>query len=282
MSLDGHLLYVADAESSAVRVVDLERREVRTLVGRGLFVFGDRDGEGAAVRLQHALGVCAAPEGLYLVDSYNDKLKLLDPETRLVESIAGGDVELSEPSGLARLPDGSILIADTNHHRVRRYDPASRRLVDFPLAGLTSPPLGLVLTENGIEGAHPDVPTRRVRARGRLGPGPATLLLDLQPPEGGKLSAGGPLRIAGRGNGLEFPERVDTSLDPNALPWRLPVVVTDDAHGPAQIDLSFLYCTDGNTAVCRPERVQLIVDLDLSGSVTGGEASVRYRAEPIE
>jgi sugar lactone lactonase YvrE/peroxiredoxin len=279
LSLDGNQLYVADAESSAIRVVDLERREVRTLVGRGLFVFGDQDGQGAAVRLQHALDVQAAPEGLYLVDSYNDKLKRLDPKTRRVESIVGGNAELSEPSGVARLPDGSILIADTNRHRLRRFDVESRRLLDFPLVGLTPPPRGLILTERGIEAARRDVPTRTVRASGRLGPGPATLVLDLLPPAGGKLTAGGPLRISGRGTGLEFPETVATPLDPQAMPWRLPLVVSAGASGLAQVDVSYLYCTEGDSAVCRPERVQLLVELDLSGTVSGGEATVRYRAE---
>lgn len=37
----------------------------------------------------------------------------------------GGDAEFKEPQGLALLPDGRVVVADTVHHRLRTYDPAS-------------------------------------------------------------------------------------------------------------------------------------------------------------
>ncbi|HEX9016391.1 MAG TPA: alkyl hydroperoxide reductase, partial [Chloroflexota bacterium] len=59
MSADGRVIYVADSETSAVRTVDLPGAgdQVRTLAGQGLFVFGDVDGRGSDIRLQHALDV---------------------------------------------------------------------------------------------------------------------------------------------------------------------------------------------------------------------------------
>ncbi len=52
---DGAFLYIADSETSAVRAIDLDPAggAVRTLVGTGLFDFGDEDGVGDEVRLQH-------------------------------------------------------------------------------------------------------------------------------------------------------------------------------------------------------------------------------------
>src|SRR5260370_34078786 len=51
-------LYVADAETSAIRGIDLRPGGlVRTIVGQGLFDYGDVDGVGDEVRLQHPLGV---------------------------------------------------------------------------------------------------------------------------------------------------------------------------------------------------------------------------------
>ena len=55
-------LYVAESETNAVRAVETAgpAGPVRTLVGSGLFGFGDQDGPGPAARTQHVLGVCEA------------------------------------------------------------------------------------------------------------------------------------------------------------------------------------------------------------------------------
>ena len=109
-------LYFADAESSAIRWADLEPNGiVGTLVGTGLFDFGDADGEGPAVRLQHPQGIVRAPDGrLLIVDSYNDALKWLDPDTGQVTTWVRG---LHEPGGAA-FGDGVVYVADTNAHRI--------------------------------------------------------------------------------------------------------------------------------------------------------------------
>ncbi|MCS7045597.1 MAG: thioredoxin-like domain-containing protein, partial [Gemmataceae bacterium] len=58
LASDGKYLFVADSEISAIRAVPLDGKgEVKTIVGEGLFEFGDVDGKGRKVRLQHALGV---------------------------------------------------------------------------------------------------------------------------------------------------------------------------------------------------------------------------------
>jgi DNA-binding beta-propeller fold protein YncE len=117
-------LYVADAESSAVRVADRDPAgTVRTVVGTGLFDFGDVDGEGDTVRLQHLQGIARARDGRLLVcDSYNDALKWVDPASRRVERWVG---DLHEPAGLA-IGDRAVYVADTNAHRIAVIDTASR------------------------------------------------------------------------------------------------------------------------------------------------------------
>ncbi len=112
-------LYVADAESSAVRRAGLAADgTVETLVGTGLFDFGDRDGTGNVVRLQHVLGLGVWRNGLVLADAYNDALKLLDPTRRSVRALTRG---LHEPGGLAVVGDVAY-VADTNAHRVVAVD----------------------------------------------------------------------------------------------------------------------------------------------------------------
>lgn len=129
--LDGHL-YVADSEVSAVRDIDLRTGQVSTLVGEDLFVFGDQDGEGDAVRLQHPLGITSRDHNLYVADSYNNKVKRLDPRRRAVTTWLGSGVAgradgpgpsaaFREPGGVCAGVDG-LYIADTNNHRIAVAD----------------------------------------------------------------------------------------------------------------------------------------------------------------
>ena len=85
-----------------------------------LFAFGDLDGEGRAARLQHPLGVAVGLEGIvYVVDSYNHKLKKVEMEgakARVVTMMEG----LNEPGGLFLAQDQQKLyIADTNAHAIQ-------------------------------------------------------------------------------------------------------------------------------------------------------------------
>ena len=129
----GRLLYVADAESSAVRAVDVDSTGgARTIVGTGLFDFGDVDGEGDAVRLQHQQGIALAGDGRLLVcDSYNDALKWLDPASRHVTTWVRG---LHEPSGVA-IGAQAVYVADTNAHRIAVVDRQSGAVATLAIGG---------------------------------------------------------------------------------------------------------------------------------------------------
>jgi DNA-binding beta-propeller fold protein YncE len=131
LSLVGSKLYVADSEVSGIREVDLDPAgKVRTIVGEGLFDFGDKDGIGDAVRLQHCIGVHGAGGKLYVADSYNHKIKVADPATRAVRTYLGdgkrGNEDGSkprfyEPSGLWAVGT-KLFIADQNNHAIREVD----------------------------------------------------------------------------------------------------------------------------------------------------------------
>lgn len=111
-----NVLYFADAESNAIRSADFDSQpNIRTIIGTGLFDFGDVDGNGDDVRMQHQQSVAVAPNGKLLVaDSYNDSLKWLDPESRSATTWVTG---LNEPSGVA-CGDSFAYVADTNAHRI--------------------------------------------------------------------------------------------------------------------------------------------------------------------
>ncbi|MDZ7815479.1 MAG: thioredoxin-like domain-containing protein [Planctomycetota bacterium] len=108
-------LYVADSETSAIREIDLEKGIVRTVIGTGLFDFGDRDGEFDTAKLQHCLGLDVCDNGLLIADTYNGKIKLLSFDPPLVKTLHEG---LSQPGSVSVEEDGSYFVADTNAHRV--------------------------------------------------------------------------------------------------------------------------------------------------------------------
>ncbi|MEM1030010.1 MAG: thioredoxin-like domain-containing protein [Myxococcota bacterium] len=296
LALDGDQLYVADSEVSAVRRIDLTRGEVHTLVGTGLFDFGDRDGVGETARLQHALGVAVRGDQLYVADTFNNKLKRLDPAQRALTTVVGenrdgdddgGDasegtarVDLAEPGGLAVLPDGRLLIADTNHHRLVTFDPVVGALTPLSMTGLEAPlARGLVLDrrQRPADGRDDPGPTM-VHAEGRLGPGRNTLVIHLEAPPGGKLTEKAPLvvEVAGRG-GLRFEtSRIRAPLRPEVLPLELPLEVAPGATGTAAVELNYFWCTVGDAGACVPVRAALEVTFDTSGT-TPGRAEIRYR-----
>ena len=109
-------LYFADAESSAIRTSDFNADgNTRTIIGTGLFDFGDVDGTADDVRMQHQQGISIAPDKRLLVaDSYNDSLKWVDPVTRSAKTWIKG---LNEPGGVACGPQHAY-VADTNAHRI--------------------------------------------------------------------------------------------------------------------------------------------------------------------
>ena len=58
-------------------------------MGQGLFTFGDADGVGDDVRLQHPIGIDAEDGVLYITDSYNNKIKRVYPATRGCTTMLG-------------------------------------------------------------------------------------------------------------------------------------------------------------------------------------------------
>ena len=123
--------------------------EVKTLVGVALFEFGDKDGIGRDVRLQHALGVAYHDGKIYVADTYNSKIKVLDPKTRECVTFVGGEPEgwytgptFSEPAGIS-YADGKLYLADTNAHRIRVVDLKTRTVSTLKLTGVEAPRLAM-------------------------------------------------------------------------------------------------------------------------------------------
>lgn len=150
LAIDGNTLYVADAESNTIREVTLPpQNAVRTLAGGDLFNFGDQDGEGNAVRLQHPLDVALHKGSVLIADTYNHKIKMLDPGSGRVHAVAGSgrpgrvdggarSARFYEPGGLSIAAD-TLFVADTNNHAVRTVDLRSFMVSTLAFEGLAPP-----------------------------------------------------------------------------------------------------------------------------------------------
>jgi hypothetical protein len=91
-------------------------------------------------------------------------LQSLDPRTNTIRSVAGSgkagfadgsglESALSEPGGLCRGPGASVLVADTNNHIVRSFDPVGGGLKTLELKGVPRPrvsPNAAVAAEEGV------------------------------------------------------------------------------------------------------------------------------------
>lgn len=154
LALAGDLLFVADAEASSVRIVDLVGARVGSVAGgdmnpQNLFVFGDQDGRGLGKRFQHPLGLALDQDVLYVADTFNHKLKWIDLRSGHVTSFAGdgepgaadddvAEANFREPGGAAVF-ERTLYVADTNNHAIRVIDLVDHSVKTLALEGVPIP-----------------------------------------------------------------------------------------------------------------------------------------------
>jgi sugar lactone lactonase YvrE len=139
---DGEL-YLTDAgyDRHLVRKVD-KQGNIITLAGTYEPGFAGDDGQATAAKLDTPLGMALDAAGnIYIADSANDRIRKIDVVTKKITTVAGGGspadgigdgpaagAKLEFPTGLAFDKSGGLLIADRNHGRIRRYDPATGKV----------------------------------------------------------------------------------------------------------------------------------------------------------
>ena len=226
-------LWIADSETSSLRYLDRSGR-LTTAVGAGLFDFGHEDGPAESALLQHPLGVVVTPEGPVVCDTYNSALRRYDPEKEEVSTLARDG--LSEPSGGALLAGGSLVVADTDNHRLARVD-AGGEVRTFEVRGLLPPAPrtaeGPVVKEIGPVELAPEV----------------ELTATLPIPEGRRLdpSLGPPVQLSISSD--ELLRDSDLLLTSDELPARATLPL-NEAEGTLDILLRVGTCDEGPNAVC--------------------------------
>jgi len=272
MATDGKTLYVADSESNIIRAIDIAGRSVKTLVGGDLFEFGDVDGTGDDVRLQHPLGLLIYGDKILIADTYNHKIKELDPKHEKVTSLFGtgkpGQADgpspsFYEPGGLA-LANGNLYVADTNNHAIRVIDLKTKRATTLKISGLTPPAKNMqaLETASGPNAEEIKVPSQRLRA-GTNG----TLQIDVELPAGYHLNPLAPQRykVSSDGKSIAIDEKVASRAAKDLkLPLRIPLNAT--AAGPTNLraQITLFYCREDNTGTCRIRTLVWLVPVEVT------------------
>ncbi|MGZ9109232.1 MAG: thioredoxin-like domain-containing protein [Micavibrio sp.] len=119
LSRVGNTLFFVDAESSSLRMLDQGR--VSTLIGTGLFDFGDVDGQYPAAMLQHPQGLYAGETEILIADTYNNDLRRYDRATKTLSTVPLTGAALNEPGDILVL-GGAVYLTDTNNHRILKID----------------------------------------------------------------------------------------------------------------------------------------------------------------
>jgi DNA-binding beta-propeller fold protein YncE len=260
MAVIGQTLYVADSESNIIRAIDLSSGQVKTLVGGDLFEFGDVDGTGDDVRLQHPLGLLAYGDKVLIADTYNHKIKELDPKRQHVRGLFGSgkpgqadgvSPSFYEPGGLT-LANGKLYVADTNNHAIRVIDLKTERASTLRINGLNPPATSQPVSETT---AAPNAEEIKAPAQQLRTGTDAVLEINVDLPEGYHLNPMAPQRYkisVDNGKTITVDEKLASrSAKDLKLPLRIPLNVVSAGSTNLRAQATLFYCREDNTGTCR-------------------------------
>ncbi len=266
LAIGNNQLFVVDAEASAIRRIDLSQQPTRavTLVGQGLFEFGDVDGPGPQARLQHPTGLAFARNRLYIADSYNHKIKVLDPVTTQLQTLIGSGqpghangsfarAELFQPQGIAASTN-RLYIADTNNHLVRIADLATGILHTLSLRSLERLRMTPAEARPADKRLEPLVVT----------PGRVTLTFKINLPPGHKLHPTMPVLLHLKRDSIH----IDHTFQPTDTTQ---VTILVEVDQDLTIDLTLYYCQAEADHLCLIHDIRLVVPLSVE---EGGQANI--------
>ncbi len=148
-------LYVADSTYQVVRAIT-PAGHMTIVAGRvssAGFTGDGADATMAQLRTPSGLALDRARRRLYVADTGNQRVRMVDLMTGIITTVAGGGTAaapaygdggtatgavLSNPGHVRIGPDGALYIADTGHHRIRRVDPVTGFIDAYVSGGSTT------------------------------------------------------------------------------------------------------------------------------------------------
>jgi thiol-disulfide isomerase/thioredoxin len=278
---DGKKLYFADSEVSSIRSADLDPNgRVSTIVGEDLFEFGDRDGRGSMVRLQHPLGVTYHEGWLYVADTYNNKIKKISPKDRTSETFLGsgesgmrdGDhATFDEPGGVS-VAFGKLYIADTNNHLIRVADLKTRRVETLRI--------------DRLEKLRPRKARKFLGETIELGqqsiePGDGSITLQLELPAGYKLNKLAPTSVTittSSGQVVSLASGAAQSFANPNFPLIVPIAARE---GETSIELGLVvyYCESAKDSLCYFKEARLSLPVKVSKGAGNNKLRAEYKLQ---
>jgi DNA-binding beta-propeller fold protein YncE len=156
---DQRRLLVADLDNRRIRSIDLPTGEVTTVAGNGQSGIPSDGAVAVTAPLVDPRAVTADSAGrIYILERSGHALRIVDPDGKIRTVVGTGKrghtgdggpgrmALLNGPKHLCLDRDGSVIIADTENHTVRRYLPYEDRIVKVAgsgkkgTAGIGGPP----------------------------------------------------------------------------------------------------------------------------------------------
>jgi sugar lactone lactonase YvrE len=142
LAVHGAKLYVADQSNNRVRMIDLIMGTISTVAGTGSAAYNGDGMPAAEASLAGPSGLAVAMDGtLFIADTFNGRIRAVDPVTGVISTIAGDGGEyryqgpteessgsVARPSGIAVDCEGNLFITDSDNHLVRRWERRTGRL----------------------------------------------------------------------------------------------------------------------------------------------------------
>lgn len=137
---DGQL-YIADQSNNRVRAVDLKTGLIRTVAGTGTAAYDGDNKPATESTVAGPSGVILGPDGLYIADTFNGRIRCVSLSTGLITTLVGDggsyryqapdepvSPSLSRPSGITVDHEGNLFLTDSDSHLIRRWDRKTRQL----------------------------------------------------------------------------------------------------------------------------------------------------------
>ena len=270
LAADSSTLWFTDPEASAVRSIELgSNGQLTTLIGEGLFSWGDTVGASEATKLQHAVGIELLGGDLYVADTYNHRIKVIDSQSTNSRVVVGngepgltdgfgGAAQLDEPSGLSGA-DGTLFIADTNNHRIRTLDIATGELTTLKFSNQQSAAL---LRRTAAD----EIVTFPLQT---VSPGTLDLTVELFVPTAYEFNSDGTfvLEIEIQNASMSRIEgRSSYQAQGPTMPQQFSLIIEEEEDLRIQADATVFYCPARNATFCLLRHVQLAVPIAVEGS----------------
>lgn len=139
---EGRWLYIAENGSDRIRRIDMESRRIYNYAGIGETCYSGDFGPCGEAGLYLPLSVAVdSKNDLYICDSGSNRIRKVDHATDIITTVVGtgesgynGDghaleVNLTYPGAIAFDLNDNLYIADTQAHRIRKYDPNTAQLI---------------------------------------------------------------------------------------------------------------------------------------------------------